>query len=209
MRQALIVPGAGVRRYVQEAVEALPWVGISGELLAAPGQPTVPADLGAYGHLLARRIERSGGLSALIGLSVGAQVAAVAVAAATTASRPRCRVCGSDARPARPTGRLILISPTVDPAARSGPRLVGRWLAGGRVEPMALLPLQLPDWRRAGPRRIVTVVRSARRIAIEDLLADVSCPVTVVHAERDMITSHAYAARLAAAARGDLVIVHG
>jgi len=74
---------------------------------------------------------------------------------------------------------------------------------------MALLPQQVPDWRRAGPRRIATLVRSARRIAIEDLLADVSCPVTVVHAERDVITSHAYAARLAAAARGDLVIVPG
>jgi short chain dehydrogenase len=41
MRQALIVPGTGVRSYVQEAVEALPSVAVSGELLTAPGQPTV------------------------------------------------------------------------------------------------------------------------------------------------------------------------
>jgi pimeloyl-ACP methyl ester carboxylesterase len=33
--------------------------------------------------------------------------------------------------------------------------------------------------------------------------------VTVVHAERDVITSHAYAAHLAAAVDGDLVIVPG
>jgi pimeloyl-ACP methyl ester carboxylesterase len=72
---------------------------------------------------------------------------------------------------------------------------------------MSLLPLQLRDWRRAGPARIATVVGSAWRVAIEQVLADVSCPVTVVHAERDVITAHAYAARLAAIADGDLVVV--
>ena len=72
---------------------------------------------------------------------------------------------------------------------------------------MSLLPHQLQDWRRAGPARIATVVRSARKVAIEQVLADVSCPVTVVHAERDVITSHAYAAQLAAAADGELVVV--
>jgi pimeloyl-ACP methyl ester carboxylesterase len=99
VRQALIVPGAAVRRYVQGAVEALPSVGISGELLTAPGEPTVPADLGEYGRALARRLDDGDGVSAVIGLSVGAQVAAVA--AATTVSKS--------------IGRLILISPTVDP----------------------------------------------------------------------------------------------
>jgi pimeloyl-ACP methyl ester carboxylesterase len=196
VRQALIVPGAAVRRYVQGAVEALPSVGISGELLAAPGEPTVPADLGEYGRALAYRIDGNGGVSAVIGLSVGAQVAAVA--AATRVSSP-----------AKTIGRLILISPTVDPAARWGPRLIGRWIAGGRVEPMSLLPRQLADWRRVGPARIAAVVRSARKVAIEQVLAEVSCPVTVVHAERDVITSHAYAARLAAVADGDLVVVPG
>jgi pimeloyl-ACP methyl ester carboxylesterase len=111
--------------------------------------------------------------------------------------------------PAKSIGRLILISPTVDPSARSGPRLIGRWIAGGRVEPMSLLPQQLQDWRRAGPARIATVVRSSLRFAIEQVLADVSCPVSVVHAERDVITSHAHAAQLAAVADGDLVVVPG
>jgi pimeloyl-ACP methyl ester carboxylesterase len=197
VRKALIVPGAAVRRYVRDAAEALPTVGISGELLAAPGEPNVPADLGEYGRDLAGRITGGGGVDVLIGLSVGAQVAAVAAAVTARASRR-----GS-------VGRVVLISPTVDPAARSAPRLVGRWLAGGRVEPVSLLPQQLRDWGRAGPARIATVVRSARRIAIERLLPGVSCPVTVVHAERDVITSHAYAAHLAAVADGDLVIVPG
>jgi pimeloyl-ACP methyl ester carboxylesterase len=200
VRKALIVPGAAVRRYVLDAVEALSAVGIWGEVLAAPGEPMVPADLGEYGRALAGRI--AGGVDVLIGLSVGAQVAAVAAAA-----QPHLSLTRSPAEGA--IRRLVLISPTVDPAARSGPRLVGRWVAGGRVEPMSLLAQQLPDWRRAGSARIATVVRSAREIAIEQLLPGVSCPVTVVHAERDVITSHAYAAHLAAAAGGDLVIVPG
>jgi hypothetical protein len=87
VREALIVPGVAVRRYVRDAVEALPAVGISGDLLAAPGEPKVPADLGEYGRNLAGRITRGGVVDVLIGLSVGAQVAAVAAVA--TAKAPR------------------------------------------------------------------------------------------------------------------------
>ena len=203
MRKALIVPGAAVHRYVRDTVEALPAVGISGALLAGPGEPKVAADLGEYGRDLAGRITGGGGVDVLIGLSVGAQVAAVAAVETAKASR----TCSPPHRGS--VGRLVLISPTVDPAARSAPRLVGRWLAGGRVEPVSLLRQQLPDWGGAGPARIATVVRSARRIAIERLLPGLSCPVTVVHAERDVITSHAYATYLAAAVDGDLVIVPG
>jgi hypothetical protein len=82
-RTALIVPGAAVRRYVSGAVDALHAVGISAELLVAPGEPRVPADLVEYGRALAGRIVSSGGVDALIGLSVGAQAAAVAAAVAT------------------------------------------------------------------------------------------------------------------------------
>jgi len=202
-RTALIVPGVAVRRYLAGAVAALTSVGISAELLPAPGEPKVSTDLSEYGRALARRIDDDGGVDALIGLSVGAQAAAVA-AVALPSSHP-----GSDDRAASAVGRLILVSPTVDPAARRGPRLVGRWIAGGRVEPTSLPAQQLPDWRRAGPARIASVVRSARAVVIDQLLPGLSCPVTVVHAERDAITSHAYAARLAADADGDLVVVPG
>jgi pimeloyl-ACP methyl ester carboxylesterase len=192
-RRVLVVPGAAVRGYVRDAVDALSSVGVRGDLRAAPGEPWVPADLSEYGKCLSTEIREHGGVDALIGLSVGAQVAAIAAARA-----------GGDA-----VGRLVLISPTVDSAARSVPRLVGRWAAGGRVEPASLLPRQLPDWRRAGPSRIATVVRSALAVEIEELLPDVTCPVTVVHSDGDVITSHSYAARLAAAAAGELVLVPG
>jgi pimeloyl-ACP methyl ester carboxylesterase len=120
---------------------------------------------------------------------VGAQAAAVAAARA----------------PGR-VGHLVLVSPTVDPAARTTPRLLGRWLAGGRRESPGLLRVQAPEWRRAGVRSLAAVVRSALAVRIEDEVLD-GVRLTVVHAERDVVTSHAYAAELAAAGGGRLVVV--
>jgi pimeloyl-ACP methyl ester carboxylesterase len=44
-------------------------------------------------------------------------------------------------------------------------------------------------------------------VRLEDLLAGVAAELTVVHAEDDVITSHAYAAALAADHGGRLVVV--
>ena len=151
----------------------------------------MPADLSAYGRVLAGRIGAADEpVDLLVGLSVGAQAATVAAAA-----------CGSRVR------RLMLVSPTVDPATRTAPALLGRWLFGGRVEPAGMLREQLPDWRRAGPRRLLSVLRSALAVRIEALLPTVTARLTVVHTEHDLITSHSYAAELATA--GELVVVPG
>jgi pimeloyl-ACP methyl ester carboxylesterase len=187
-----IVPGAGVRAYVRPAADAVRRGGADAELLPAPGQPGQPADLRAYGERLARRLEETGGVDVLAGLSVGAQAAAVASALAPGRVR-----------------HLVLVSPTVDPRARSAPALIGRWLAGGRSEPVRLLREQAPDWRRAGVRSLVAVVRSALSVRIEDEPRDRTAQLTVVHAEHDPITSHAYAARLAAAGSGGLLVIPG
>ena len=161
-------------------------------LLRAPGAPGCPADIADYGREIGDELGASEPTDILIGLSVGAQVAAVA------ATRTSC------------LQRLVLVSPTVDSQARDVPRILGRWLAGGRLEPAGLLLEQAPDWRRAGPARLARVVRSALAVHIEQLLPAVAAPVTVVHAEHDVITSHAYAARLAAAdGHGQLVVVPG
>jgi pimeloyl-ACP methyl ester carboxylesterase len=154
--RVLLVPGAAVRSYVRQAVEELRDRGLDAELLPAPGEPGASADLGEYGRALGARVENGEPVDLLIGLSVGAQAAAAAV----TPTGPR---------PARIRG-LVLVSPTTGPPARTVPRLVGTWLAGGRREPLALPGEQLPDWRRAGPHRVVTVVRSTMTIDIERLL---------------------------------------
>jgi pimeloyl-ACP methyl ester carboxylesterase len=209
--RVLVVPGAAVRSYVCPAVEELQRRDLDAELLAAPGEPGQPARLDEYGRVLAGRIAAEDPVDLLIGLSVGAQVAAVAAGVASTASlrRPGSATPLPVTVPAPPIRNLMLVSPTVDPEARTTPALVTRWLAGGRRERAGLLREQLPDWRRAGPRRIAAVVRSALEVEVEQLLPAVSVPVTVVHAERDIITSHAYAARLAADHGARFVVVPG
>lgn len=189
----LIVPGAAVLSYARPAAETLAGRGVDARLLPAPGEPGVPADLRDYGARLARRIAAGSRVELLVGLSVGAQAAAVAAAAV-----------GSDR-----LGQLMLVGPTVDPQARTMPRLLGRWLAGGRVERPELLPEQAPEWRRAGLRRLARVTRSALAVRIEDLLPEVAAGLVVVHGERDVITSHAYASRLAVDSGGRLIVVPG
>jgi acetyl esterase/lipase len=191
--RVLVVPGAAVDRYVRPAVDALRADGVDASLLGAPGAPGVPSDLRTYGLELAHRMADGPATDLLVGLSVGAQAAAVA-AATSEASRVL---------------QLVLVSPTVDPAARNGPRLLLRWLLAGRLEPLQLGVDQAPDWARTGVRRLVGVVRSALATPIEELLPDVTSRLTVIHAERDAITSHAYAARLAGRDSGRLLIVPG
>jgi pimeloyl-ACP methyl ester carboxylesterase len=188
--RVLIIPGAAVRSYVQPAANALCDRSVEAHLLAAPGEPGVHAHLRSYGKELACQISRADSVDLLIGLSVGAQVAAVAATTAPSLVR-----------------HLMLVSPTVDPRTRTGPRLLGRWLVGGRLERPELLLEQGPDWRRAGLRHLSQVIRSALTVRIEDLLGNLSARLTVVHAENDAITSHCYAAELAADHGGELLIV--
>ena len=187
----LIVPGAAVRSYVRPAADALRDRGVEVHLLPAPGEPDAQAHLHKYGRELAHQISRDDPADLLIGLSVGAQVAAVA---ATTRDPYQVR-------------HLMLISPTVDPQIRTTPRLLSRWLAGGRLERPALFLEQFPEWRRAGPRRLFQVVRSAVTVRIEDLLPNLRARLTVVHGEHDTITSHSYAAGLATDHGGELLVV--
>jgi pimeloyl-ACP methyl ester carboxylesterase len=188
--RVLIVPGAGVRGYVEPAADAVRGRGVDVELLRAPGLAGGPADLRRYGEALADRLRAGPLVDLLVGLSVGAQAAAVAAA-------------GAGGRVAH----LVLVSPTVDPAVRTVHGLLARWLAAGRREPARLLLDQVPDWQRAGVRSLARVVRSGLAVHIEDeALGDVG-RLTVVHAEHDAITSHTYAAALAAAHSGRLLVV--
>lgn len=191
MARALIVPGLAVRSYVEPARDALRAHGFEAELLRAPGEPEAPTDLAVYGRRLAQELEDARPVDVLVGLSVGAQVVAVA---ASTSTHLR---------------HVVLVSPTVDPEARTPWRLLGRFLAGSRLEPARLGREQAPDWFRAGPRRLRLVARSALAVIIEDVLPSVSADLTVVHAERDAITSHSYAASLATGYAAELVVVPG
>ena len=187
MPVVVLVPGLGVRRYLSAAADALGSRGFDARLLPAPGSTSAPADLREYGGWLASRSR----CDVLLGLSVGAQAAALAAR-------------GQD------VGRLVLSGPTVDPRVRSAPRLLGAWLRGLPREPARLGLEQLPDWVDAGARRLATTFRSALAVPTERVLDGVRAPVTIVRGTHDVVTSHAWAAALAAGGAGrELVLVPG
>lgn len=103
--------------------------------------------------------------------------------------------------------RLLLVNPTVDPAARSVARLLGRWTAQGRHEPTRLLAEQVPDWRSAGVGATGPAGSDGTPCDLESTLRSVRGPVYVAHAEHDVICSHAWAVRLATSPGRTLLLV--
>ncbi len=190
--RVLVVPGLAVRSYARPAALALRAAGVDVALLRPPAWAGAPADLERYGALLARAIDRRGiDVDLLVGLSVGTQAAAVA-----SARTHRIR-------------RLLLVSPTVDPAKRTWRRLVGAWLGGDGADDAPSTLSQIPDWAHAGIPRIALGMRSALRLPLELVLPSVPAAVTVVHAEHDSLGSRDWAARVASAGAGPLVDLPG
>lgn len=186
--RVVVVPGLGVRRYLLPTMQAVGEHGIRVELLPALGQTGVACDIGQYVDQMAPVLDREAP-EVIVGLSVGTQAVAV------YASRHQ------------PQARLVLVGPTVDPRSRSVAALLGRWMLAGRREPRGLLTPQLADWRDAGARRLWAVLRSAVSVRLEDLQWKGQERTVVVHAERDEVTSHGYAADLASQWRCRLVSV--
>jgi pimeloyl-ACP methyl ester carboxylesterase len=103
---------------------------------------------------------------------------------------------------------LVLVGPTVDPAARTAPRQILRWLRDTTREDPAQLPILLRDVRDAGLRRVAGTLTHALRDPIEQKLPLVRVPALVTRGSREPIVSMAWAQ---AAARllplGELAIV--
>jgi hypothetical protein len=188
-----VVPGLAVRGYAVDAVRALRAAGHDASLLRPPAWRGAPADLRRYGEALAASIDaRRVDVDLLVGLSVGTQAAALAAA-----GTPRVR-------------RLLLVSPTVDPANRGVLRLAATWLDGG--DPQDDAPSwreNLPDWARAGLPRIVVGYLSALRLPLERVLPRVPAELTIVHAEHDSLGGRDWAAALAEENGGRLVDLPG
>lgn len=167
-----------MRSYAVPAAEALARHGHEVDLRAAPAWHGQPTDLRRYGVDLAAELDRGDrAVDLLVGLSVGTQAAAVAATQL-------------------PVRQLLLVSPTVDPARRSRIRLFAAWRHGEDHPDAPSLRQHVPDWLRAGPRRIYQGFVSAIEVHLEDVLRDVSAPVTVVHAESDTLSDHSYAVSL-------------
>jgi pimeloyl-ACP methyl ester carboxylesterase len=192
MARVVVVPGLAVRAYAELPVRHLCENGHDATLLDPPAWPGVDHDLEHYGQRLAADIDRKGDLiDVLIGLSVGTQAASVA-ASLTSLVR-----------------RLVLVSPTVDPAYRSMIKQATVFFLRGDPHDKAAFFSQVPDWSRAGARRIFRGFASAVALPIEDILPRVPAEVTIIHTEYDLITSHTYAAWLAETHGARLVLMPG
>lgn len=168
-------------------VPDLPGFGLSGE----PGRVLGTRELAdALGSWLAAT---GTGPAVLLGNSFGCQVIADLVV-----RRPEL------------ASALVLTGPTVDPAARSAARQVGRWLRDAMREDPSQAPLLLRDFRDAGPRRVVGTLRHAVRDRIEEHLPAIDAPTLVVRGGIEPIVPQRWAEEATRLLpRGELVVLPG
>ncbi|MCW2921417.1 MAG: alpha/beta hydrolase fold [Thermoleophilia bacterium] len=97
---------------------------------------------------------------------------------------------------------LVLLGPTTDQHARSIVRHAGRLTIDALREPPGLLALELVEYLRCGPRRVIREFLGGRNHDLRKELAKVSQPVTLVRGERDPISTGDWLDALETAARG-------
>jgi pimeloyl-ACP methyl ester carboxylesterase len=96
---------------------------------------------------------------------------------------------------------LVLASPTIDPAARGLIRLLVRWRLDGRHEPPGLSESHKPEWKRAGARRLVHLVRAHLRHDLEDPVRRLTVPLLVLRGTDDRLSTTMWARGLATSVR--------
>lgn len=89
--------------------------------------------------------------------------------------------------------RVVLAGPTIDPAHRSPLQQVARLQLDMIREPLSLLPLHVPDYFRAGPRRVWRTYRAMMDDRIEEKLPRITAPTLVVRGGRDPIIPQQWA----------------
>ena len=191
LRRVIVVPGLAVHAYAEPPVRHLRDNGYHARLLSPPAWRGVDHDLERYGRNLAADIDREQTpVDVLVGLSIGTQAAAVAASSTDLVKR------------------LVLVSPTIDPAYRS---MIKQSLVFVRGDPhdKAGYLSHVPDWSRAGVIRIFRGFASAIALHLEDILPKVQAAVTIIHTEYDPLTTHTYAASLAESTDARLVLVPG
>lgn len=104
---------------------------------------------------------------------------------------------------------VVLQGPTVDPSARSIPRLLLRSVRSGPEAP-SLRSITARDYAACGWRRVAETFRIAVRDSVERKLPDVRAPALVVRGSRDAIVPEQWAEQVThLLPHGRLVVVPG
>jgi pimeloyl-ACP methyl ester carboxylesterase len=158
------------------------------------GQPTRYLDVRGYGEAVAHWLEAAAlDHAVVVGHSSGTQVAAWAGV-----------LC-----PER-VAAVCLASPTVDPVARSLPRLLLHWRLDGRYPTPGLQQSHVPEWKRAGVRGVAHLVRVHLRDRLEEQVAELSMPVLIIRGTDDRLSTDRWVDELCrVAVAGEVVTVPG
>ena len=185
----VMVPGLCVSTYLRPPCEALALAGFDVRLAVPPGwsEGVEPADEPRTIEDLARPIADwlvADGLRevTLVGQSVGAQIAAHVAALAPDRVR-----------------RLVLHGPVFDPRQRRLAPAIAHWAADIPREHPSLMAAEVPDWWRAGPRRVLRTLRMALQDRIDttlDALPFHEMVVDVVVGELDPLSTRGWTASL-------------
>jgi pimeloyl-ACP methyl ester carboxylesterase len=191
------VMGMAVSDYLLPAQPALSWtqthlVDLPG--LAGSGEPPRPLEVGEFADAVCEWLDAAGLPPVIMaGHSSGTQVAARVAAA----------------RPDLVTA-TVLASPTVDPKARSVPRALYYWRRDSAYPMSGLSESHRPEWRRAGFRRLVHLLRAHLRDRLEETVARVRGPLLVLRGREDRMCTERWTRELAGLAEdGRLVFVPG
>jgi 2-hydroxy-6-oxonona-2,4-dienedioate hydrolase len=106
--------------------------------------------------------------------------------------------------------RLVLVSPTVDPHARTIVSQAALLLLDATREPPALLRLLARDYLNAGGRRLLEIGRVAVADRVEQRLPLIQAPTMVVRGERDPLVPERWARQMASLLpNARLVVIKG
>jgi len=91
---------------------------------------------------------------------------------------------------------IVLVGPTVDPAARTMPAQIGRLLSSAWFEPLRLIAIVVRDYFVTGPVATLRQARHALAHRMEERLPRVDVPTVVVRGAHDRLCPDDWARRV-------------